>query len=169
VTRLAFDIDVNPKWSVDALPQLSTWIDLSQLHEIWILETAACELQFGIIKFLLEQASQVRTVGLTYNDSDSRIADLGSVLSGRIDHFIVRGANIRCVKTTIKHITYVSTITFQQIVIGSTVLGNIIEYLQRKDSKFTVDYSAASIQIHCDKDTGNSAKMNRGRKRKRAS
>ncbi len=65
-------------------------------------------------------------------------------------------------------IKYISTITFQQITIGSTVVGNVIEYRQRKESKFTVDYGAASIQIRCDKDTSDSAKMNRDRKRKRA-
>lgn len=169
MTRLALDVDVNPKWSVDALQRLSTWIDLSQLQEIWVLETYPCELPFDMIRFLLEQASQVRTFGLTYNDLTLRIVDLGLLVSGRIDHFTMRGANILCVKTILKHIRHVSTITFQQLTIGSTVLANIIEYLTMKKHKFIVDYNTASIQIQCDKETNNSIKMNGGRKRKRAS
>ncbi|CAF3943490.1 unnamed protein product [Rotaria magnacalcarata] len=96
VTRLAFDVDVNPEWSVDALQHISTWIDLSQLHEIWILETSPCELQFDAIEFLLAQAPQVRTFGLTYNDLPSRIIRLGSVVSGRIDHLKIRDLDILC-------------------------------------------------------------------------
>ncbi|CAF3720647.1 unnamed protein product [Rotaria socialis] len=74
VTCLAFDVDANPEWwPVDALQEISTWIDLSQLHEIWILETSPYELQFDDIKFLLAQAPQVRTFGLAYNDLFARI------------------------------------------------------------------------------------------------
>ncbi|CAF2175855.1 unnamed protein product [Rotaria magnacalcarata] len=136
VTRLAFDVDVNPEWSVDALQHISTWIDLSQLHEIWILETSPCELQFDAIEFLLAQAPQVRTFGLTYNDLPSRIIRLGSVVSGRIDHLKIRDLDILCVKTALKYIKHVSTITFQRLIAGSTVLADIIGYLTRKNIKF---------------------------------
>ncbi|CAM2725398.1 unnamed protein product [Rotaria socialis] len=137
VTCLAFDVDANPEWwPVDALQEISTWIDLSQLHEIWILETSPYELQFDDIKFLLAQAPQVRTFGLAYNGLPSRIIHIGSVVSGRIDHLKIRDADILCVKTTLEYIKHVSTITFQQLIDGSTVLADIIGYLTRQNIKF---------------------------------
>ena len=162
LARLAFDIDVDPLWPVEGLQRLSTWIDLAQLQELWILETSPHQLQFEAIRYLLEQASQVRTFGLTYNDLPSRISDLGAVVSGRIDHLKVRGADLQCVKATLQNIQRVSTITFEQLTNASSVFQSIIEYLTQKNTHFTVDYNAASIQIQND-----SLETNRGRKRKR--
>ena len=162
VTRLAFDIDLNPPWPVDALERLSAWIDLAQLHELWILEMSPCELRFEAIKYLLEQASQVRIFGINYNEWPWRIAGLGSILSGRIDHFKVRGADLQCVKTTLKHMRSVPTITFEQLSSDSSVLTSIIEYLTKTQRKFTLDYRVASIQIQ-----GGSLEMKRGQKRRR--
>ena len=68
VTRLAFDVKVDPRWPVDALQRLSAWIDLAQLHELWILEMSPCELPFKAVEYLLERASQVRIFGINYNE-----------------------------------------------------------------------------------------------------
>ena len=161
VNRLAFDIDHDPVWSLGSFERLSARIDLAQLEELWIVETSLYELQFDAIEYLLEQTSQLRTFGINYNDSPSRIVKLGRILSGRIDHFRVRVVNLQCVMTTLEHIQRVPNITFEKLIDRPSVFQSIINYLTLKQTKFTIDHTAVSICVQSD-----SIATNRGLKRK---
>ena len=150
LTQLAFDIDDDPTLSIESLQRISTWLNLAQLEELWIMETSPHELQFEAIEYLLEQASQLRTFGITCDYSPSRLANLGSIISGRIDHLTVRGVDLRCVKATLEHIHHVPVITFERLTHGSPIYESIIDYLTLEQTKFTVNYEAASIRIQSD-------------------
>ena len=150
LTHLVFDIDDDPTLSIKSLQRISTWLNLTQLEELWIMETSPHKLQLEAIEYLLEQAPQLRTLGVTCDYSPSRLANLGSIISGRIDHLTVRGVDLRCVKATLEHIHHVPFITFERLIQGSSSLQSIIDHLTRHRIKFTFDTKSTSIRIHSD-------------------
>ncbi|CAF4840652.1 unnamed protein product, partial [Rotaria sp. Silwood1] len=60
LTQLA--LDINDQQPSDFLKCLSSFIDLSHVNEIWLLEDHSRFLQLETIKNLLEQTSNIRTL-----------------------------------------------------------------------------------------------------------
>ncbi|CAF3825901.1 unnamed protein product [Rotaria sp. Silwood1] len=133
LTQLA--LDINDQQPSDFLKCLSSFIDLSHVNEIWLLENHSRFLQLETIKNLLEQTSNIRTL-----------------VSGRIDHFKIRLRQLHWMKLVLTRIKHVSTVTIQHYESSSNSIPDMIKWLSRKGKKFSVDDKYKSIQVKFDKD-----------------
>ncbi|CAF3942320.1 unnamed protein product [Rotaria sp. Silwood2] len=133
LTQLA--LDINDQQPSDFLKCLSSFIDLSHVNEIWLLEDYSRFLQLETIKNLLEQTSNIRTL-----------------VSGRIDHFKIRLRQLHWMKLVLTRLKHVSTVTIQHYESSSNSIPDMIKRLSRKGKTFSVDDNYKSIQIKFDKD-----------------
>ena len=139
-------------------------MDLSQLNEIWLLESYSV-FQPEAIKNLLEQASNVRILRITGgNDFISRIENICSVISGLIDNLNIRVRDIQCMKLILKFIEHISTVTFQLHDSATDSIRDMIKWLTRKQKNFSLD-KCKSIQIKLDEDDSELSKVKTNHKR----
>ncbi|CAF0992823.1 unnamed protein product [Rotaria sordida] len=162
-------IEVYNEWPINAVEHLSTLIDLSRIQEVWLLEKLNGKLEPNRIKRLLQEASNIRMLGLSFNDDfESKIANIGPIVSRRIDHLKLHVASVDCMRLTLKYVRDISTITFEQRNHETALLSDMIEWLVRKRWRFTVHNNHKCVQIRLDEDIRELSRMKRGHKRKRS-
>jgi hypothetical protein len=158
--RLILHIDGYLSWPVSSLKFLSTLIDLPQSNEIWLVIIGRETFASNIINSLFEQASNVRTLGISHNnDLTSIIDDICSVVSHRIDHLKIRLNYINYMKLILERIEHVSTITFIHDWRLLSHQTKMIEWLNEKQRKFSIANDYQSLQAWLNKDSTESSEI----------
>lgn len=167
ITRFA--LEITEGWSINEAKTLSKCIDLSQIRELWLIETSYGQLEPDKIKSLLVETSNICTLGLFIdNNFRSKVISLVSIVSGRINHLILNMTNMDNAKFVCKHVRNIATITFQQHNNDSNVMSNLIEWLVKKGKYFIVNNERKCIQIQQDIHIRDLSCVKQNRKRKRS-
>jgi hypothetical protein len=141
-------------------------MDLSQLNEIWLLEHGGCILQSNMIKNMLEQVSNVRTLGISSNnDFISRLENICSVVSHRIKHFKIRLKHLHWIKLVLTCIKEVSTVTFQYYDSSLNSIPDMIKWLTEKRKFFSINEECKYIQIKLDESDSELSEVKSNHKR----
>ena len=148
-TRLVLNIDDFICWhQLSSFELFSTLINLSQLNEIWLFISCREGFDRKAINNLLERTPNVHTFGISYNnDLKLIIEEVCSVLSHRIDHLKVRVNYIDYMKLILERVEHVSTITFIYNWRLLTHQTEMIEWLNKKQRKFSIANDHQSLQV----------------------
>jgi hypothetical protein len=164
ISQLALDIG-GKSWS-HAFEYLSSLIDLSQLHQIWLFASKNRPFRISTVNILLKQASNVRTLGLSYDDDLTPFIDeLCSVASYQIDHLELKTKSIDNMKLILERVSHLSSVTFLQHSCSSNSFMEMSKWLAEKGRQFNVSDNHQSLQIRFEKNTGSPAEMTVGHKR----
>ena len=146
--QLVLDIDDYFCWQMCSFELLSTLINLSQLNEIWLFISCRANFDPKVINSLLEQASNVHTLGIShYGDFTSIIENVCCVLIHQIDHLKIRLTYINYMKLILERVEHLSTVTFindWRLLSDQT---KMIEWLNEKQRKFSITNDYQSLQV----------------------
>ncbi|UJR38731.1 hypothetical protein I4U23_031396 [Adineta vaga] len=149
VIQLGLDIDHYDRWQESSsFELLSKLVNLSQLKEIYFLLSNKQTFQASHVNTILEKATNVRTFGVKNNGSlRDNPENECAALSRQIEHLIIRSPDITNMKVIAEHVQHLSTITFICEWSSSRTWKEVINWLKRKERKFSVTDDHRSIQI----------------------
>ena len=127
------EIEADEKCLTTTLHRCFILIDKYQSCEVWLSKGANKQIQFDPIESLLQQATNTQILGtVSHNDFESRIVELDSVVSSRVDHLELKVDNVYCMKLRFKYIRGVSTIAVQQNEVSHLLFMGMVNWLERK-------------------------------------
>ena len=144
MNQLALDID----WPINSFDLLSTLTDLSQFTEIWLFLSDYHYFDSNTLYMLLDQACNVRTLGISYdNDSTLITEDIFAVISRQIEHLKVRTTDVDCMQLILEYVENLSSVTFIRDRGSASAWTDMIEWLIQRGSQFSQSDDHKSLQV----------------------
>ena len=97
---------------------------------------------------LLNQAYNVRTLGISYNNDSTFITeDILAVISRQIEHLKVRTTDIVCMQLILECVENLSSVTFIRDRGSASSWTYMIEWLTQRESQFSASEDHKSLQV----------------------